>query len=51
VELKRNVVGGRSSRFEIVQCLTPAPGIVIAQVRRAALDERGRPIAPTDGQG
>ncbi|HEX4531744.1 MAG TPA: hypothetical protein VIA11_20325 [Acidimicrobiia bacterium] len=49
VRLKRTGVGGRSSRFEVVQYLTPARGIVIVHVRRTALDEGDTPVAPTEG--
>lgn len=47
-ELKRKSVGGRASRFEIVQWLMPAPGIAVAQVRRAALDDSGNPISTAE---
>jgi uncharacterized protein (TIGR02246 family) len=47
-ELKKKSVGGDATRFELVQWLTPAPGVAVAQVRRDALDERGRPITPTE---
>jgi uncharacterized protein (TIGR02246 family) len=51
-ELKRKSVGGDATRFELVQWLTPAPGVAVAQVRRDALDASGHPITPsgdTDG--
>lgn len=37
--LKRRGVGGPASRYEILQTLTPAPGVVVAHVRRVALDD------------
>jgi uncharacterized protein (TIGR02246 family) len=40
-DLKRKDVGGRASRFEPVQWLSPAPGIVLAHVRRRTLDTDG----------
>jgi uncharacterized protein (TIGR02246 family) len=46
-DLKRKEVGGRGSRFEIVQCVTPVPGVAVAQVRRRALDEYDDPIPPS----
>jgi PPOX class F420-dependent enzyme/OxyR family protein/uncharacterized protein (TIGR02246 family) len=39
--LKSQSVGGRSSRFEVVDVLTPAPGVVVTQVRRIAMDDSG----------
>jgi uncharacterized protein (TIGR02246 family) len=45
-ELKQRSVGGRSSRFELVQWLAPADGVAVAQVRRTALDDSGEPVAP-----
>lgn len=43
---QQNVSG--NSRYEIVSVLAPAPGIVLAQVRRDALDASGRTIEPSD---
>ena len=48
VRLKQQGRGGLSSRFEIVRVLVPAPGVAVAQVRRAALDYDGQPIKPSD---
>jgi uncharacterized protein (TIGR02246 family) len=48
VRLKQQGRGGISSRFEIVRVLVPAPGVALAQVRRAALDSDGEPIEPSD---
>jgi hypothetical protein len=44
--LKQLARGGRDSRYEVVKVLAPAPGVAIAQIRRMALDEDGRPIEP-----
>jgi hypothetical protein len=46
--LKRSAVGGPSSRFELVQWLTPAHGVALVQVRRTALDEHGDPVPAGD---
>jgi hypothetical protein len=43
-DLKRKSVGGASSRFEIVECVAPAPGVALAQVRRTAIDAEGRAL-------
>jgi uncharacterized protein (TIGR02246 family) len=48
VRLKKQRSGGPSSRFEIVSVLVPAPGVAVAQVRRAALDPEGQPLEPSD---
>src|SRR2546430_9746587 len=48
VRLKQQGKGGPSSRFEIVKVLAPAPRVVLAQVRRVALDPNGQPIEPSD---
>jgi uncharacterized protein (TIGR02246 family) len=48
--LKQEARGGEESRFEIVNVLAPAPDVAIAQVRRVALDERGRPVEPGEDQ-
>lgn len=45
--LKRAGRGGPASRFEIVAVLAPAPDVVIAQVRRTALDQQGQPVPPS----
>lgn len=47
VRLKQAGTGGASTRFEVVKVVAPAPGIAVAQVRRAALDH-GDPVEPTD---
>jgi len=47
VRLKQQARGGTSSRYEIVQALSPAPDVAIAHVRRVALDEDGQPVEPT----
>jgi uncharacterized protein (TIGR02246 family) len=38
------------SRYEIVRVLTPAPDVVVAQVRRTALDEHGEAIPSLEGE-
>ena len=35
------------SRYEVVHVLAPAPGVVLAQVRRVALDDTGKPVEPS----
>jgi PPOX class F420-dependent enzyme/OxyR family protein/uncharacterized protein (TIGR02246 family) len=47
VRLKQQARGGTSSRYEIVQVLSPAPNIAIAHVARVALDDDGQPVQPT----
>ena len=47
VRLKQQARGGTSSRYEIVQVLSPTPNVAIAHVRRVALDDDGQPIEPT----
>lgn len=42
--LKAQARGGRSSRFEVVNVLAPAPGVAIAQIARLALGEDGEPV-------
>jgi PPOX class F420-dependent enzyme/OxyR family protein/uncharacterized protein (TIGR02246 family) len=37
-------VGGPSSRYETVQVLSPTPDVVVAHVRRVALDSDGQPF-------
>jgi uncharacterized protein (TIGR02246 family) len=46
--LKAQGRGGRSSRYELVQMMAPAPDLAVAQVRRVALEAGGEPIEPTD---
>jgi uncharacterized protein (TIGR02246 family) len=45
--LLANRVAAPSSRYETVGVSAPAPGVAVAHVRRAALDEDGQPV-PTD---
>ena len=47
--LKERGVGGPASRYEIVQALSPAPGVAVAHVRRVALDAQGDPAPEGDG--
>jgi uncharacterized protein (TIGR02246 family) len=47
IRLKQVRTGGESSRFEAVQVLAPGPDVVVAHVRRVALDADGDPIEPT----
>jgi PPOX class F420-dependent enzyme/OxyR family protein/uncharacterized protein (TIGR02246 family) len=47
IRLKEQGAGGSSSRFEIVRVLAPAPNVVVAQVRRVALDPDGLSCEPT----
>jgi len=47
VRLKQQGRGGTSSRYEVVQALSPTPSVAIAHVRRVALDDDGQPIEPT----
>jgi PPOX class F420-dependent enzyme/OxyR family protein len=51
VRLKSQGQGGLSSRFEVDQILTPAPGVAIAQIRRVALAPDGFPFRPDDDHG
>jgi len=46
VRLKQLARGGTSSRYEIVQVLAPVPNVVVAHVRRVALDDDGQPVEP-----
>ncbi len=46
--LKERGVGGPASRYEIVQTLSPAPGVAVAHVRRVALDRGGNPAPEGD---
>jgi uncharacterized protein (TIGR02246 family) len=48
VRLKEQGAGGAASAFEVVRVLSPTPDVVIAQVRRNALDPAGRRLEPTD---
>ncbi len=44
-------VGGPSSRYETVHVLSPTPDVVVAHVRRVALDSVGRPFEPPANPG
>lgn len=47
VRLKQLARGGTSTRYEIVQVLSPAADVAIAHVRRVALDHQGQPVEPS----
>jgi hypothetical protein len=47
VRLKQIKRGGAASRFEVVSVLAPAPGVAVAQIRRAALTDDGQPAEPS----
>jgi PPOX class F420-dependent enzyme/OxyR family protein/uncharacterized protein (TIGR02246 family) len=47
LRLKQQGRGGPASRFELVKVLAPAPGVALAQIRRAALGPDGEPVAPS----
>jgi uncharacterized protein (TIGR02246 family) len=47
--LKQAGRGGPDARFQILRVLVPTPDVAVAQVRRQAVDDRGKPIEPTDG--
>jgi len=47
LRLKQQGRGGPASRFELVKVLAPAPGVALAQIRRAALGPDGQPISPS----
>jgi uncharacterized protein (TIGR02246 family) len=38
--------GGPASRYEVATVLSPAPDVIVAQVRRVALDPDGEPVPP-----
>jgi PPOX class F420-dependent enzyme/OxyR family protein/uncharacterized protein (TIGR02246 family) len=44
-------VGGPSSRYETVNVLSPTPDVVVAHVRRVALDSDGQPLEPSADPG
>jgi PPOX class F420-dependent enzyme/OxyR family protein/uncharacterized protein (TIGR02246 family) len=44
-------VGGPSSRYETIQVLSPTPDVVVAHVRRVALDSEGQPFEPSANLG
>jgi PPOX class F420-dependent enzyme/OxyR family protein/uncharacterized protein (TIGR02246 family) len=47
LRLKQQGRGGPASRFELVKVTAPAPGVALAQVRRAALGPDGQPVEPS----
>ncbi len=47
LRLKQQGRGGPASRFELVKVLAPAPGVALAQIRRAALGPDGQPVEPS----
>jgi PPOX class F420-dependent enzyme/OxyR family protein/uncharacterized protein (TIGR02246 family) len=47
LRLKQQGRGGPASRFELVSVLAPAPGVALAQIRRAALGPDGQPVEPS----
>lgn len=55
VRLKQEGRGGPSSRYEVAAVLSPAPDVVVAQVRRVAFGPDGEPVPPrlpgADGSG
>ncbi len=52
LRLKEQARGGLSSRYEIVNVLALAAEVVVAQVRRVALDQDGYPVEPSsDAKG
>jgi uncharacterized protein (TIGR02246 family) len=46
LRLKKQGVGGPSSRFELVQMVVPSPDVAVAHVRRVALGPEGDTLAP-----
>jgi PPOX class F420-dependent enzyme/OxyR family protein/uncharacterized protein (TIGR02246 family) len=49
--LHRQPVTGPSSRYETVQVVSPTPDVVVAHVRRVALDSAGHPFEPSAEAG
>ena len=47
LRLKQQGRGGPASRFELVKVVAPAPGVALAQIRRAVLGPGGQPIEPS----
>jgi PPOX class F420-dependent enzyme/OxyR family protein/uncharacterized protein (TIGR02246 family) len=47
IRLKDQVKGGPTSRFEVVRVLAPTPDVVVAHVRRVALDSDDHALEPT----
>jgi uncharacterized protein (TIGR02246 family) len=39
--------GGNSSRYEVAAVLSPAPDVIVTQVKRVALDPDGTPVPPS----
>jgi uncharacterized protein (TIGR02246 family) len=46
VRLNAEQRGGPASRYEVAAVLSPAPDVVVTQVRRVALDAAGAPVPP-----
>jgi uncharacterized protein (TIGR02246 family) len=46
VRLNREQRGGPASRYEVVAVLSPAPDVIVTQVRRVALGADGEPVPP-----
>jgi len=46
VRLKQQGRGGPASRYEVAAVLSPAPDVVVTQVRRVALGPDGAPVPP-----
>lgn len=55
IRLNREQRGGPASRYEVAGVLSPAPDVILAQVRRVALRPDGEPVPPrppgADGSG
>ena len=53
--INRSGRGGPASRYEVATVLSPAPGVIVTQVRRVALGPGGEPLPPrppaADGSG
>ena len=47
--LKKEQRGGPASRYELVRAVVPAPGVVVAQIRRTALGADSEPVEPSAG--
>jgi PPOX class F420-dependent enzyme/OxyR family protein/uncharacterized protein (TIGR02246 family) len=51
IHRRMHATGSRAeSSYEVVRVLAPTPDVVLAQVRRAALDEHGEPIPSVAGE-
>jgi uncharacterized protein (TIGR02246 family) len=46
VRLNAEQRGGPASRYEVAAVLSPAPGVIVTQVRRVALGPDGAPVPP-----